>query len=60
MLPTLERVTTWEVHESDLITGAEDFTYFQREVPGLFFFLGITPKAEVGQGAAEPLAALLR
>ena len=49
MLPTLERVTDLGVRESDLITGAEDFTYFQREVPGLFFFLGITPKAEVGK-----------
>jgi amidohydrolase len=49
MLPTLERVTDLGIRESDLITGAEDFTYFQREVPGLFFFLGITPKADVGK-----------
>jgi amidohydrolase len=49
MLPTLERVAPGEVHESDLITGAEDFTYFQRQAPGLFFFLGITPPDQVGK-----------
>jgi amidohydrolase len=49
MLPTLERVAPDAVKESELITGAEDFTYFQREVPGLFFFLGITPAAQVGK-----------
>jgi amidohydrolase len=51
MLPTLERVAPGRVLESELITGAEDFTYFQREVPGLFFFLGITPEAQVGKAA---------
>lgn len=51
MLPTLERVAPGRVSESELITGAEDFTFFQREVPGLFFFVGITPKAEVGKAA---------
>jgi amidohydrolase len=48
MLPTLERVAPGAVKESELITGAEDFTYYQRAVPGLFFFLGITPKDQVG------------
>lgn len=51
MLPTLERVAPGRVAESELITGAEDFTFFQREAPGLFFFLGITPKADVGRAA---------
>ena len=51
MLPTLERVAPGRVLESELITGAEDFTYFQREVPGLFFFLGITPDAQLGKAA---------
>ncbi len=31
------------VVERRLSTGAEDFSYFQREVPGLFFNLGVTP-----------------
>ena len=51
MLPTLERVAPGRVGESELITGAEDFTFFQREVPGLFFFVGITPKDQVGKAA---------
>ena len=49
MLPTLERVAPGKVVESELITGAEDFTYYQRRVPGLFFFLGITPPADAGR-----------
>ncbi len=49
MLPTLERVAPGAVKESDLITGAEDFTYFQRQAPGVFVFLGITPAAQVGK-----------
>ncbi len=51
MLPTLERVAPGMVVESELITGAEDFTFFQREAPGLFFFVGITPNEQVGKAA---------
>ena len=51
MLPTLERVAPGMVVESELITGAEDFTFFQRAVPGLFFFVGITPDDQVGKAA---------
>jgi len=44
MIPTLERVAGKEkVYEINAITGAEDFSYFQNEVPGFFFFLGGTP-----------------
>ena len=28
------------------ITGAEDFSFFQQEIPGLFFFLGGMPKGQ--------------
>jgi amidohydrolase len=49
MLPTLERVAPGAVKVSELITGAEDFTYFQRQAPGMFVFLGITPPAQVGK-----------
>lgn len=51
MLPTLERVAPGMVHVSELITGAEDFTFFQRQAPGLFFFVGITPPEQVGKAA---------
>ena len=27
-----------------LVTGAEDFSYFQERVPGMFVFLGVTPR----------------
>ncbi|MBX3174713.1 MAG: amidohydrolase [Gemmatimonadaceae bacterium] len=48
MLPTLRRVAK-DVTTSDLITGAEDFSYFQNRVPGFFVFLGVTP---IGQDPA--------
>jgi amidohydrolase len=44
MLPTLERVAPGRTAELRKVTGAEDVSYFHREVPGLFFFLGVTPK----------------
>lgn len=45
MLPTLNRVSgTGNVQTQKAVTGAEDFSYFQKEVPGFFFFLGgMTP-----------------
>ncbi|WP_409557742.1 amidohydrolase [Allomuricauda sp. SCSIO 64092] len=45
MLPTLQRVAGKEnVVNGKAVTGAEDFSYFQREVPGFYFFLGgMTP-----------------
>lgn len=45
MLPTLEEVAGKEnVLLSDASTGAEDFSFFQEKVPGLFVFLGGMPK----------------
>ncbi|MEE8580405.1 MAG: amidohydrolase [Myxococcota bacterium] len=42
MLPTLERVAGPERVERALPrTGAEDFAFYQEEVPGLYFWLGI-------------------
>ncbi len=44
MLPTLERMASKEnVSEINAITGAEDFSFFQQKVPGLYFFLGGKP-----------------
>lgn len=45
MLPTLNRVAGNEnVQTQKAVTGAEDFSYFQKEIPGFFFFLGgMTP-----------------
>jgi len=53
MVPTLVRVAgTDNVIESKAITGAEDFSYFQKEVPGLFIFLGGMPKGQDSADAA--------
>jgi amidohydrolase len=49
MLGTLRRVAGNNLVEGTKITGAEDFSYFQQQVPGLFLLLGITPPAEVGK-----------
>ncbi|MDO6602688.1 amidohydrolase [Arenibacter palladensis] len=45
MLPTLKRVAGKDnVQIQKAVTGGEDFSYFQNEVPGFFFFLGgMTP-----------------
>ena len=45
MAPTLKRA----VGEANLkvqarVMVAEDFSYFQQQVPGLFYFVGVTPK----------------
>jgi len=41
MLPSLQKAAGKErVIEIKAITGAEDFSFFQKEVPGLYFFLG--------------------
>jgi amidohydrolase len=53
MLPTLERVAPGKVKVSELITGAEDFTFFQKQAPGLFIFLGITPPEQIGKASAN-------
>jgi amidohydrolase len=46
MLPTLERVYGVDaVREAPRITGAEDFSFYSQEVPGLFFLIGGRPPA---------------
>ena len=41
MLPTLNRVNGEEnVNFMNSITGAEDFSFFQEKVPGMYFFIG--------------------
>jgi len=44
MLPTLQRVAGADkVQFVPKVTGSEDFSYFQKLVPGLFFFVGVAP-----------------
>ena len=46
------------VHEARPVMGAEDFSLLAREVPGVFFFLGVTPADKrpgtTGMGGAAP------
>jgi amidohydrolase len=43
MLPSLQAVVGKDnVYEPPLQMGAEDFSFYAREVPGLFFFVGST------------------
>lgn len=54
MRPTLERVYgATNVLDSALVTGAEDFAFYQQHVPGLFFFVGVRP-ASVSAANAIP------
>ena len=53
MLPTLGRVAgPGRLALVPKVTGSEDFSFFQRVVPGLFIFLGVTPETQdVGKAA---------
>jgi amidohydrolase len=45
MVPTLQRVAgPGKLELVPKVTGAEDFSFFQRIIPGLFFFVGVTPE----------------
>ncbi|MCC6836877.1 MAG: amidohydrolase [Cytophagales bacterium] len=44
MIPSLQRAAgVANTHEVNAITGAEDFAFYQKEIPGFFFFLGAMP-----------------
>ena len=44
MVPTLERVAGREnANVVNAITGAEDFSFFQEQIPGLYYFIGGMP-----------------
>ncbi len=54
MLPSLQKAAKKEnVHLIDAITGAEDFSYFQKEIPGFYFFLGGKPINVKSENAAD-------
>ncbi|MEN3974574.1 amidohydrolase [Emcibacter sp. SYSU 3D8] len=56
MMPSLERVGAGAggiLRDAPATMGAEDFAWYQKEVPGLYFFLGIN-KADVKAGDAAP------
>ncbi|WP_375578054.1 amidohydrolase [Marivirga tractuosa] len=48
MVSSLQKTVGEEkLHLMKAITGAEDFSYFQNEIPGLYFFIGGKPETEV-------------
>jgi len=52
VLPSLRKVAGADnVREMPLITGAEDFSHFAQKVPGVFFFVGVTPQGTVASAA---------
>ena len=44
MLPSLQKASNGKAFYYPPVTGAEDFSFYQEKVPGLFFFLGGMPK----------------
>lgn len=52
MAPTLRRMTS-DVIVVNPTLGAEDFSFYQQKVPGLFFWLGTRPKSQSAEQAAS-------
>jgi amidohydrolase len=54
MAPTLRRIAgAANVQVVNAVLGAEDFSFFQQKVPGLFFWLGTRPKNQTAEEAAS-------
>jgi len=52
MAPTLRSLTK-NVEVVNATLGAEDFSFYQQKVPGLFFWLGTRPKNQTAEQAAS-------
>lgn len=50
MLPSLQDEFGEAVFETQPILGAEDFSFFQREIPGVYLFVGIRPPDVAAEG----------
>jgi amidohydrolase len=50
MAPVLKRAADGDIHVVNPLGGAEDFSFYANQVPGLFFYVGIVPR---GQDPAE-------
>ncbi|HEX8171790.1 MAG TPA: amidohydrolase [Thermoanaerobaculia bacterium] len=51
--PTLRRSGAQSVRVVNAVLGAEDFSFFQQKVPGLFFWLGTRPPDQTAEQAAS-------
>lgn len=52
MVPTLARVSDGNIMVIPKVSGSEDFSEYQKKVPGLFFILGVTSKEKNPRTAA--------
>jgi amidohydrolase len=52
MAPVLKRATDGRVAQAPLAGASEDFSFFAKEVPGLYVFLGVTPREQDPDKAA--------
>ncbi len=52
MAPTFRRLTN-NVEVVNAVLGAEDFSFYQQKVPGVFFWLGTRPKNKTAEEAAS-------
>jgi amidohydrolase len=46
MAPVLDRAASGKVATAALVGASEDFSFFADQVPGLYFFLGVTPDGQ--------------
>jgi len=54
MIPTLKRIAgDGGSRQQQRVMVAEDFSYFQEKIPGMFYFVGVTPKDQ-DMAAAAP------
>jgi amidohydrolase len=54
MVPSLERAVGKDnVMMINKLTGSEDFSFYQKKIPGFFFFVGVTPKSDLKTAAAN-------
>ena len=44
--PTLQAAANGRAAVGPVTLGAEDFSYFQERIPGLYFFLGVVPRGQ--------------
>ena len=44
MAPVLKRAADGHVAQAPLVGASEDFSFFAKEIPGLYVFLGVTPR----------------
>jgi metal-dependent amidase/aminoacylase/carboxypeptidase family protein len=61
MAPVLKRAAYGKVATTPLVGASEDFSFFAGKVPGLYFYLGVTPDGrDPAKAAPESQPEILR